>query len=531
MALVSHNPRYRRMWMVPRNIRNIPAWKIAQLLLLFQQRAGDRQWSGDPQLQLLFRRALERLGLKKPGRQRDRNPGGDRTYAKQLECLGLVFRRPNGSYGLTIAGQEIVDGKPSLGILQTQLIRHQYPSAYGYSQNIWINPEIRVKPFIFILELLRLPEIQHLTDEEIIIAVVYGHNHSCLKFCSEKIMELRAGKKIREIIDNPKEDFHTRKTKGDAGKRLVDARHIANTFRCYAASTNLVIVDASERLERIFFNPAIEELFEREYKGRDVYVPSPEDHESFQRAYGRWTAGRDSRADAETTPQSLDLELGCINAHLRGYCEIHAVENFPETVLLKLTAEYGYSAEKVRQAAEQMLPRVRSIFDARLLELSRCRGDVVTARLFEEAVCALFRDRLHFEVEHTGARKRKGVGGYADIFIRSTDQRHCAILDAKSIAKYDLPASDYRAMVHDYIPTYSELVRDPGNLPELEFAGYVLGGASSALPGRLREAASATGVSCMAISAEKLLEIANKYPNAADQHIVRKLLAQSGIAL
>lgn len=528
MSLVPHNPRFRRLWMVPRNKRDIPAWKISQLLSIFQQMAGQRQWSGNLRLQEMFRRELERLGLKRPGRQRDGNPGGDRTYAKQLECLGLVFKRPVGTYGLTLAGQAIVDGAPPLRILQTQLLRHQYPSAYGYSQNIWINPAVRVKPFIFILELLRRPEIRNLTDEELIIPVVYGHNHDCLDLCVQKILALRGGQALRTLIDSPAPDLHTRKCQSrNVDERLADVRNIANTFSCYASSTNLVIVDDSERLQRISFNPAVEELFAQELANRDTYLPQPENQESFQRAYGRWSAGRDSRADAELTPATLDLEMGCITAQLREYCESHADGQFPESLLTHLVTDYGYAVEKVRQAAGQLLPRVRTIFDERFIELSTCRGDNRAARLFEEAICAIFRDRLHFNAEHTGARPRGGVGGYADIFLRALDPGYCAILDAKSYSRYDLPAQDIRAM-GDYAASFRELL-PPGETATLEYSGYVAGGLSPAIPDRLKDVSTLTGIPCMAVSARKLLDLADKYPAPADQPAVRRLLAQGGL--
>jgi hypothetical protein len=529
MSLVPYHPKHRRMWMVPRNKRDIPAWKIAQLLSIFQQMAGQRQWSGNSQLQVMFRRELERLGLKRPGRQRDENPGGDRTYAKQLECLGLVFKRPNKSYGLTLAGQAIVDGTPPLRILQTQLLRHQYPSAYGFSQNIWVDPAVRVKPFIFILELLRRPDIQNLSDEELIIPVVYGHNHDCLELCAQKIIALRGGRELRTLIDNPAQDLYTVKAKSQTvDKRLEDAWEIANTFSCYASSTNLVLVDGSERRQRIYFNPAVESLFVQEAANRDVFLPQPENQESFQRAYGRWSAGRDSRADAELVPATLDLEMGCITAQLRDYCETHADSQFPESFLNHLIADYGYTAVKVQQAAGQMLPRVRTIFDERFIELSTCRGDNRVARLFEEAICAIFRDRLHFTAEHTGVRSREGVGGYADIFIRAIDQRYCAILDAKSYSRYDLPAQDIRAMIHDYVPSYRELL-PAGEVAELEFSGYVAGGLSPSIPDRLRDISGPTGIPCTAMSARKLLELASQYPAPADQPAVRRLLAQGGV--
>ena len=63
-------------------------------------------------------------------------------------------------------------------------------SVYGNNKNVRINPQIKIKPFMFILELLMNKDIEYLTNEEIAIPVIYGHNRACLKLCIEKILQI-----------------------------------------------------------------------------------------------------------------------------------------------------------------------------------------------------------------------------------------------------------------------------------------------------------------------------------------------------
>ena len=146
-------------------------------------------WAGNQTAQDAFTQSLEDIGLKRAGVQYDLHSGGARTYYSQLESLGLFFTREDGSMWLTIAGQDLVEGNdlPS-EIMRTQLLNYQYPSMYSRVANVKIHTSIKVKPFLFVLELLLDPEIGHLTDFELTIPVVYGHNSRCLELCKTKIL-------------------------------------------------------------------------------------------------------------------------------------------------------------------------------------------------------------------------------------------------------------------------------------------------------------------------------------------------------
>lgn len=98
--------------MVPRNIRKIPPWKIAQIISLFNRKIKEESWKGNQMLQDSFTVALNKAGLKRDFEPYDIKSGGARTYKSQLSCLGLIIETDENIY-LSLAGQDIIDGNES----------------------------------------------------------------------------------------------------------------------------------------------------------------------------------------------------------------------------------------------------------------------------------------------------------------------------------------------------------------------------------------------------------------------------------
>ena len=231
MSLVLHNPNYRRIWMFPRNIRHIEPWKLMQIISLLKQQTDYSEWNGNQNLQNQFMMALDQANLKRPTNIRDPQSGGARTYIAQLQCLGLIYKKEK-NLELTLAGEDIQKANSPLTILQTMLFHHQYPSSYGTGQNVKIHPDIRVKPFLFILELLNDPDIETLTNEELMIPTIYGHNFGCLNICKEKILKYRQTENFLSILNTPEEDLYTPRTAGRSlEKAIEDIHNIANTCK------------------------------------------------------------------------------------------------------------------------------------------------------------------------------------------------------------------------------------------------------------------------------------------------------------
>jgi hypothetical protein len=168
--------------MLPRNIRKIEPHKIALILCKIENNLANGIWKGNVNNQKAFTKSLEVDEIKKTGQQIDENSGGARTYLNQLENLGLVFQNSENYY-LTISGERIVEGVEPKKILQHNLLNLQYPSTYSTNKNCKINPKIKIKPFLTILQILRDKQIKYLTDYEIILITIFGHNQNCINFC------------------------------------------------------------------------------------------------------------------------------------------------------------------------------------------------------------------------------------------------------------------------------------------------------------------------------------------------------------
>ena len=246
MSLALHNSQYRRIWMWPRNKRRIPSWAIANILTIVKTQISSTEIiAGNTDIQHVMTKALESAGLKKAGEQYHPNPGGMRTYLAQLEGLGLIFYRPDGSLWFTLAGEDILSGKSPLPILQTMILRYQYPSVYSRGSNVKIHPDIKIKPFLFLLKLLMDPDIEYLTNQEIAVPVIYGHNTKCYGLCKEKILSIRAGASFEDIVDNPTEDLYTPR-----GSSLQNIFDIANTFKNVLQSFCFIYTEKSGRTDR-----------------------------------------------------------------------------------------------------------------------------------------------------------------------------------------------------------------------------------------------------------------------------------------
>ena len=484
---------------------------MSQILVLMMQHNYCGEWSGNQNVQNAFCKGLEEAGLKKAGVQYDPHSGGPRTYQAQLKCLGLIFEK-DGRMLATKAGDDLANGFPPLPIMQSMLLRHQYPSTYGSLPNVHINPRIRVKPFLFVLKLLNHPKIVALTNEELAIPVVFGHMSDCIEICVKKILELRDGAKLADMFDDRQNDLYLPRSAG-AGKTIPNILDIANTCKNYLQACCLISVERIDGVERILFSEEMRALYEDALKLEEQFIPlGPE--EAFQRAYGAWDRIKDTRQIIEPAKRIVSAEEGVILSQFYRLCGEQIVSEVPEAFVEEMRRSFGFDKSKVLDAILPHIANSLDFFEATFLELSK--GGAAKAIAFEKAVCSLFNDRLHFKAKHTGQLRRlHGIGGYSDVFAISADDQTCGIVDAKASPTYNLASSDYLAMTGNYIPNYRELAE--GNPLSLEFCMYVAGGFSGDIDYKLRSMKAESGVGSSAIKAIHLLYLAKEDVTIAQQ--------------
>lgn len=521
MSLVRFDDEHRRAWMFPRNIRKIYPWKVSQILSMIHMQLENTSWSGNQGLQDTFTQNLENFGLKRPGEQYDPHSGGARTYFAQLESLGLLFTREvDSSTWLTIAGSDLVESNYAPGeIIRTQLLNYQYPSVYSQGSNVKIHPKIKVKPFMFILELLMDSDVEYLTDNEIIIPVIYGHNHDCFELCKEKILSFRDHGQILSVIDDPNNDFFTPRTRGrEIDASLADFKNIANTCKNFLESCSLVVSEkvVGERNRRIIFNDGVLAEVEKAMQSKKSFIPI-RSKESFQRKYGAWNRTKDTR---RLTQQADNVHVSrgepIIRALFAEYAGNNLVLDDLTDFINQTTVEHGFDSELIRRTIQPYLVNSLSLYEQSFIGLST--GGTSTANEFEKAVKRLFEERLHYTATHTGQRHRPGeVGGYSDIFIQESTGRYCAIIDTKASPKYNISSADYHTMTSSYIPSINQLNEYNGE--SLGFCAYVAGGFVSSIKDRVIDVSESSGQNFATITAYDLLKLCQSDIRSSQEHI------------
>lgn len=129
----------------------------------------------------------------------------------------------------------------------------QYPSVYGLGNNVRIHPDMKVKPFVFLIRLLQDARLEHyLTAEDLAIPVIYGRRNADFEKCVQKILGLRTGRSLRSQIDSV-DDLRTSKRcrpndeEADWRTGLQDALEIGNTARNYLIAAQLA--ESSTRIK------------------------------------------------------------------------------------------------------------------------------------------------------------------------------------------------------------------------------------------------------------------------------------------
>lgn len=514
---------YRMIWMFPRNIRRIYPWKLAQIATLLRDAVSGESWKGRQDIQNSFCKALESAGLKRPGEQYDPHSGGPRTYLAQLKCLGILFQDSNHRILYTQAGDELATGNAPLPILQDLLLKHQYPSCYSNLTQIKMNPGIRVKPFLFVMQLLMHKDIGSMTVPELIIPVVYGHNHSCLDLCVDKILKFRKTGDLKSVIDNYSVDLYTPKTKGkDFESRLKDVHDVANTMKNWMQAACLVDCETQDGMQRISIAQSAKKKVEEALAWEDRFIEF-ESEESFQRKYGCLRAEKDTR-NLRPVPERSCPQKNIILSQFFEYMGNNILDGYPEDFVEGMKERLGIEESITRQVIEPHLSKSLSFFESTYLDLAS--GGTSTALSFEKVTAQILSSKLKFSTKLTGQIKRQGKGGYSDIFVVALDNLHCGIVDGKASPNYRLSSDDYYKMQANYIPNYRELT--DGRLLELAFCSYIAGGFGNIAPS-LKKLTSETGIGVSALPAFELLRLAQVDDVGSKQPTVMETLKENKV--
>ena len=520
MPLLSFDPRYRRIWMFPRNIRNIVPWKLHQALIVLMKCSDLNVKSGDDQKYIY--RMLEEAGIKGKSNTRDKNPGGMRTYLAQLSMLGLLYEDQNRQYRYTIAGQNLADGNNPLRVLQFQLLRHQYPSAYGLGRNVMIDPRMKVKPFLFLIRLMRDERLSgYLSCEDMIIPILYGHNDDCYEICVQKILEARQNG-IESTIDDFELDLYT--PRSGMGSNLNNVSDIANTGKNYLSAAGLIVSCGKNNGKAIYsFNENYADVYEAMLKENDFLECSSDDEkESFQRAYGRYNKKKDMRSESETYAEKESPEVAFVQFRYVMYANdnLFVAE---ETPFYNEMKEMGISSNTVSKALEPYKKKRRSIDENNFLEAANSGGE--KSEEFEKGLANLFISLGFDKSLWIGRKKAYGNwrGNFPDVFVKRSGTADAGFIDAKASSGYSLGHDDMLKMKDTYIGSMAEI---DGN-SKLCYFVYVAGGFKGNVEYSVRQLEEVTGIHVTAMDARTVLRLRDKEWNA--EEIERKALCRGGL--
>lgn len=511
-------PTHRTMWMFPRNIRFIAPWKLNQIASLLYSATGD---AGSQSVQDQLYDQLAQLGVK-IGRSSTgiANAGGMRTYFAQLACLGLFWRDVDGSWKTTIAGDELIAARNPLKVIRCQLLRMQYPSVYGNGHNVQCAPEMCVKPFSFLVQLLQEDRLgRHLTCDDMAVAVVYGQSQKDYGTVVDKILQARESG-FASIIDSVTDLCTPRRWNASdeelLQKGIEDARTIGNTAKNYLEAAQLIYPCSNEKSKTSYelvsdekilieIRPLLEEKLEP--------APNAGYEAAWQRRFGRYNKTKDNRRiDGVTRVDSRTALLQSLF--------IRAVETSPYDFNVKAfcehqAASWGVLVQDVARIVNPLVSRVSTVERNTVMAAALSGG--TQAIVFEKAATAILR-KLGFELsEHLGQKYAKHRdGGYPDIRIRSSLLASCGFGDTKATNKYVFPLTDTQKLGSYYHDCWKEF---PDHTPTAWFL-YIAGGFGSnsqTVKKKLKECADKYSHPVSAITVNALLDLADmKHPPSVE---------------
>lgn len=476
-------------WMVPKNKRTLS--HIPGTLTAFVAVNEGKGWAGNREMQSRFEKLLERAGYKGGGQQYDPNSGGARTYEAQLSALGLIFKdNTDGTecFRTTLAGQAIIDGANPVDILQHQLLKFQYPSPYSLRQNVNINPDFKIRPFLFVLRLLLDNEIKFLDHKEIALFLLpYAKNEKDLNSIKKSILKYRADGHSYQYPDTfMKDTSSARTTRHTLEQRLNYLMDKVNIFVNYLESCQFIVRPNKSTIEIDSDGAVIVQNFLNSNK---PLIDSPDDQLRFQRRYGiDPDHTKDTRKfDAKNPISEENVSERWIMAK---FFDLASESLYPEInseLIDKLHESVGYRKEKIREVLEKKRPDSLVYFEENYINMAH-QGQK-NAIAFETATKEIFSKILGYKAKHVGQSKPVGrAGGNPDVIIISKSDCYCGILDSKAYNSYSIANDHKNRMLYNYIPNISE--HSEGT--ELKFFAYISGNFSSSFSTSIKKLVAET---------------------------------------
>lgn len=511
----------RNTWWVPRPKRQLTT--VPLCLTALANSAEGKVWkSSDKSIELEYEHSLEVAQLKARGDRRDQGGGGARTYRAWMKSLGLVFMDADGRLQLTCAGEALAEGQAPLPILKNQVLNYQFPASFTSKGSSAVENRFTVRPFVFILQLLRDPRLDGFLDQfDDVgkIAVCYGESNSddCVDDVVQKILEHRS------YGDDSLEPGYldrfasSRSNEASRDRLFANLNDISNTIANWLGYTQLItrikgrwhITEGAES--------EVDEII-RASRAKPL-ITDPEDEVKFQRRYGlRPGQKKDTRrlgGGRSVTSESVRSRE--INIAFLGEAARRVIMKIDAPLITKIADQVGAPRAEVDRALSSMYPNgavgtfmhsyAQMAFDSR-----------AKATDFEIATASIFQDVFGFEAKHIGQK-----GRVPDVVISSKESHFGAILDSKAYAKgYSIGIGQQNRM-RDYIRDFSKYALSDA---PLAFFSYIVADYKSTVDAQIQEMQEENSVSGSAITARDIIRMVERHESEPYSHFeVRSILS------
>ncbi|QMS56029.1 restriction endonuclease FokI C-terminal domain-containing protein [Kocuria varians] len=498
----------RNTWWVTRPKRSLVS--VPQCLFALANAAEGIPWkTSDKTIELEYERQLELGRLKAEGDRRDQGGGGARTYRAWMKSLGLVFMDGEDRMQLTCAGEAIISEAAPLPILKNQVLKYQFPSAFTQKGSSAVSDRFTVRPFVFLLQLLREPTLGGTLDEAEEVAklvLTYGTDNTSATVTDvvNRILEHRTHGDTTLDPDYLATFASSRSKEQNLTELFKNLKDIANTMSNWLRYTQLITVERGQWSITDGAEDEVDAIIEQALK--TPLIDHADDEVRFQRRYGlRPGQRKDTRrlGDGRSVTSSQIQEREVTMA-FTGMAARQIITSITPEVIAAVAAKTGLpEADVERMLAKSFQHGALGMFIhefAQMATESRKR-----ATEFEQATASIFADVFGFQARHIG---QAGAVERPDVVLASTSEHYGAILDSKAYASGYSARAGHRNTMRNYIERFADyaLTEDP-----VAFFAYIVSDAKKTLNGQIKAIADQNGVPGSAITARDIIRMVERH--------------------
>lgn len=498
-------------WWVTRPKRKLES--IPDVLATFADISLNQEWAGQRNVQMAYEEALEESGLKRVGQRRDQSGSGGRTYGAWLESLGLIFKQEStGNIKLTLAGEAIMSGDSPVGILKSQVLKYQFPSAFSTSRGVQVNKRFKIRPFIFMLKLMTDSRVGYLTQDEIAkVCATEAENESdkCYEYIVQRILQYR---NMGDKCLNHDFCVKYKPSRGEVNpdhpfSHLID---IANTMENWMEYTQLAQRDDNKRL--VILDEKYDEV--KAILAQSMpFIDRPQEHEFFQRKYGLDPKHRKDTRNLEKS-QTITAKIIAIQKIKQAYIKAsiaRPISSITPDLIAEITDETGITQSLVEDVLFNCYPHGSiGSFMASYFEMAFKGTEKATD--FEKATTELFESIFGYNAIHLGQTGSKSA---PDILLISDADGYQSIIDNKAYSQYSITGDHHNRMVHNYlerINSYSDSTYPIG------YFAYIAGGFAKPIDKQIQAEVDESGVHGSCITVSNFIKMVENQTNGTAQY-------------